>query len=67
MENLKITYFGTLLFVAMAAVAALIWAASICIERIRTKAPDLPPDFQQVEWFCWCCVGIALVLLGMGV
>lgn len=66
MGNLKITYVGTLLFVAMAAVVALIWASCICIERNRTKAPDLPPDFQQLEWFCWCCAGIALVLLGMG-
>lgn len=67
MANLKITYWGTLFFVGMAVVVALIWAGIILIQRKSVKAPDLPPDFQQVNTFCTICAGVALVLAGMGV
>lgn len=67
MANLKIKYIGTLIFLAMAASVALIWSVYVLIERVRTKRPDIPVDFQQVRTFCWYCMAITMVLVGIGV
>lgn len=67
MGNLKIEYLGTLIFAAMAAGVALAWTVAVCIERSRTKSPDLQPDFQQVQVFGGIAVLACVVLLGLGV
>lgn len=67
MGNLKIEYLGTLIFAAAASAVALAWTVAVCIERSRTKSPDLLPDFQQVKFFVGLALLTCVVLLGLGV
>lgn len=60
-------YLCTLCVAATVAIICAIWAICNCIQTARTKAPDLPPDYFQLDVFAAFGIALTAICAIMGV
>lgn len=64
---MKTEYVCTVFVASTVAIICTIWAISNLIQTARTKAPDLPPDYFQLDIFAAFGIALTAICAIMGV
>lgn len=64
---MKTEYYLLALGFALILGISALWACAIAVQRLRTKAPDAPPEYTQVKGFSVLGTLVVLAFAWMGV